>query len=57
MEQVSQKSKCNFNQDQQNDGDLKAGGVLVVKLAGKDLEEFVDDIEPFIEDFAPFCDI
>ena len=57
MKQVAHKGNGYFDEDQDDDDCFEAGGVLMVELAGEDLEKFVDDVEAFVENFDPLGDV
>ena len=41
VEDVMEEGDEDFNEDEDDDGPLKTGGVLVVELIGEDLKEFM----------------
>ena len=43
MEDVSHHGEEDLDDDEDDDGPLEAGGVLVVELVAQDFEELVDD--------------
>lgn len=57
MEEVAQQCEGDLDEDQEDHDRFEAGRVLVVELAGEDLEELVDDVEAFVEDLDALGDV
>ena len=57
VEKVSHDHDQNLDEDQDDDGPLKARRMLVVQLIAQDLKQLMHNAEPLVQDFDSFRDI